>query len=98
MKGLAIEVSAHQTRQCCQLLGRFLHHKQIGPMLPDQASDILDTRADKPEQIPTDNSEPLTRSIMDRLGIKKNLLARCAIVGHHSNFGLEPETLELGSI
>jgi hypothetical protein len=42
-------------------------------------SDILDTRADKPEQIPTDNSEPLTRSIMDRLGIKKNLLARCAI-------------------
>ena len=49
MKRLAVEVSAHQTRQCCQLLGRFLHHKQIGPMLPDQPSDILDTRADKPE-------------------------------------------------
>ncbi len=55
--GLAKEMPADEARQLRQLLGRFLHQKNVGAVALDQGRDVPDARPDETQQVPADQSQ-----------------------------------------
>jgi len=65
---MAEKMPAHQRREGGDVLGAFLQQKQIGMMAFDQPGDILDTRADPAQQIPTNHPQAIVGGMGSECG------------------------------